>query len=101
MKLRQRVQIDIAVRQSEVQAKCGGIDPQVAMGQLHALGSRSGAAGVVDGCRGVFIGFPWKWLCIEAHELGIGLGSDDELALALHRCHRLFELRVDEQHARP
>ena len=46
---RQRVQIDVAVCCRCVQGESGRVDPDVAVGDLHALGPRGGAGGVVDG----------------------------------------------------
>ena len=45
---RQRVQVDVAVGGGGVQAEGDRVDPEVAMGELHALGTRGRARGVVD-----------------------------------------------------
>ena len=55
VELRQRVQVDVAVVDAQLPAERGGVQPDVAMGELHALGPRRGAAGVVDGGRGVLV----------------------------------------------
>ncbi len=49
---RQRVQVHVAVGHADVPAERHRVDPQVAVGQLHALGARGGAARVVD---------RWRW----------------------------------------
>jgi hypothetical protein len=55
---RQGVEVDVAVVDAGVPAEGGGVQPQVAVRQLHALGPRGGAAGVVDRGGRVLVGGP-------------------------------------------
>ena len=44
----QRVQIDVAIADTDVPAERHRVEPAAAMRELHALGPRGGAGGVVD-----------------------------------------------------
>ena len=55
---RQRVQEHVAVAHAGVPAERGGVEPAVALGQLHALGPRRGARRVVHRAGGVLVGLP-------------------------------------------
>ena len=55
---RQGVEVHVAVAHAHVPAELGGVEPAVAVGQLHALGPRRRAARVVDGGGGVLVGPP-------------------------------------------
>ncbi len=101
VELRERVQVDVAIADPEVPAERRGVQPDVAMRDLHAFGPRRRARRVVDGRRRVLIAFPRLRLDAEAHDLGIGLAPDHESSLALDLGQRIVELRVDEQQARP
>ncbi len=62
VELGERVQVQVAVADAHLPAERGGVDPEVAVGALHALGSRRGAARVVDGGRRVLVGLPRRRL---------------------------------------
>ena len=55
---RQRVQEHVAIADAGVPAEGGGIEPAVALGQLHALGSRRCSRRVVHRAGGVLVGLP-------------------------------------------
>ncbi|CAB4595451.1 unannotated protein [freshwater metagenome] len=101
MELGERVQVHVAVVHAHLPAEGGRVQPQVAMGQLHTLGARGGAAGVVDGGGGVLVGGPCCRFHSESHQRVVGLLTDDELVLALHGAHGLFQFRIHQQHSRP
>ena len=76
---RQRVQVDVAVADAGLPAEGGGVEPQVAVGELHALGPGGGAARVVDGGGGVLVGLvPRLGLDAEAVELVVGRRAELE-----------------------
>ena len=58
VELRQRVQVHVAIVDAEVPAERRRVQPDVAVGQLHALRSGRRAAGVVDRRGGVLVGRP-------------------------------------------
>ena len=55
---RQRVEVDVAVGDAVCRPNVVGVDPDVAVGDLHALGPRRRAAGVVDGRGRVLVRLP-------------------------------------------
>ena len=55
---RQRVQVDVAVGHAGVQREGDRVGPDVAVGDLHALGPGGGAGGVVDRRGGVLLVLP-------------------------------------------
>ena len=55
---RQRVQQHVAVADAGVPAEDRGVEPAVAVRQLHALRARRGARRVVDRARGVLVALP-------------------------------------------
>ncbi len=65
VELGQRVQVHVPIVHAHVPAEGGGVDPQVAVGQLHALRPRRGAARVVDAGRGVLVAVPGSGLGVE------------------------------------
>jgi hypothetical protein len=97
MKLRQGVQVHIAIVHPEMPTERGRVDPEIAMGQLHPLRTGSGATGVVDRRRGVLVGLPDLRLGFESHQFVVRYGADDQRALTAHTCERLGEVGVDEQ----
>jgi hypothetical protein len=101
VELREGVQVHVAVAHADVPAERGRVEPDVAVRQLHPLGPRRRPRRVVDGGRGVLVGVPWPRLHPVAHQRGVGLGADHELALALDGLHGVLELGVDEQDAGP
>ena len=58
VELRQRVQVDVAVADAHVPAERRGVEPDVAVGELHALGPGRRARRVVDRRRGVLVARP-------------------------------------------
>ena len=56
VKGRQRVQVDVAVREAEVPAERDGVEPAAAVRELHALGPRGRARRVVDRDGRVLVG---------------------------------------------
>ena len=64
------VEIHIVIAHAGRPAESDGVEPDVAMGHLHAFGSSGGAGGVVDGGGGVFVGLP---------RAGIGIGGEQGL----------------------
>ena len=99
MELRERVQVHVAIVDSHLPAERGRVQPQVAVSQLHALGSSGRSAGVVDGGGGVFVGSPCFRLHSVSHQGIIGAIADDELVLAFDCAHGFFQFRIDEQHS--
>jgi hypothetical protein len=91
------VQVHVAVGDRRLPAERGRVDPEVAVGQLHALGPGGGARGVVDRGGGVLVPVPLPGLGAIAQQLGVGLVADDHRALGLDPLERLLELGVDEQ----
>ena len=94
---RQRVQVDVAVGHAGVQREGHRVGPDVAVGDLDALGACGGAGGVVDRRGGVLLVLPGLgFLALEVHVLVV---ADEELVLALDVLHRLLELGVDVEDA--
>jgi hypothetical protein len=58
MEHRQRVQVDIAIGDRRVPAERHGVEPEVPVRELHALGPGRRAAGVVDARGRVLIWLP-------------------------------------------
>ena len=79
---RQGVQVHVAVVHAGLPTEGRGVDPQVAVGHLDALGPSGGAARVVDGGGGVLVRLPRRRLEVPAAEQLVGLGPDHELASA-------------------
>ena len=99
VELGQGVEIDVAVVDPEVPAERGGVDPQVAVGELNALGPGRRAARVVDRRGCILVGNPSLRLCVEAHQFTVGIGADDQRAFAFHARQRIGEFWVHEQDA--
>ncbi len=59
---RQRVEEHVAVVHAGVPPEHRGVEPAVAVRQLHPLGPRRRPRGVVDRARGVLVGLPRSWL---------------------------------------
>ena len=103
---RQRVQVNIAVARAEMEAEGDGVDPQIAVRELHALGPRGGAAGVVDGGGGVLVAGPCFWRCVghlrcaRREQQRVGFGAEDRPSLAGNVGKRVDQLRVDQQQPR-
>ena len=55
---RQRMQVYVAIADTGMPAKCGGVGPGVAMGDLNTFGACRGARRVVDRGGGVLVGRP-------------------------------------------
>jgi len=99
MEHRQRVQVHVAIVHAGVKPEGRGVDPQVAMRELHAFGARSGClAGVVDGGGGVLVARPgygrsrgFVQLARPTPRRGIAR------RLQRHARERLGKLGVDEQ----
>jgi hypothetical protein len=83
-----------------VPAERGGVDPAVAVGELHALGAGGRTARVVDGRRRVLVGLPWARFSVVVVQLAVGLGTQHELLLAVHRSEGVGQLGVDQQDRR-
>jgi hypothetical protein len=98
---RQRVQVDVAVRHRGLPAERRGVDPQVPVGELHALGAGRGARGVVDRGGGILVPVPLAGLGAVAEQLGVGLVPEHHRALGLDALQRLLQLGVDQQQLRP
>ena len=94
---RQRVQVDVAVADAGVPAERRGVDPDVAVGHLHALGPGGRAGRVVDGRRGVLVGLPRPRVRV-AGDHQVVVGPDDVGVLGLDALQVVGELGVDEQH---
>ena len=94
---RQRVEVHIAVAHQGVPAEGGGVEPQVPVRHLDALGAGSGAARVVDRGGGSFIGGPGSGLD-ALHEQAVGLLARDQAPRHLHIAERRLEFRVHEEH---
>ena len=76
---RQRVQVDVSIGDGGLPAERARVEPQVPVGELHALGAGGGAARVVDGGGGVLVGrLPRLGLDAEAVELVVGRRAELE-----------------------
>ena len=98
VELRQRVQVHVAVVDAQVPAEDCGVEPYVAMRELYTLRTGRGAAGVVDGRRGVLVVRPGCWFGVRCRR--IGFAADDELELAFHLGHGRFQFGIDHQDTR-
>ena len=101
VELGERVQVHVTIAHAHVPAEDAGVQPQVAMRELHAFRARGGAGGVVDRGRGVLVGLPRLRFHAESHHRRVGVGADDQLVLALDVGHRVGQLGIDQQHPRP
>jgi hypothetical protein len=97
---RQRVQVDVTVADPGVPAERRGVDPDVAVRHLHALGPGGSAGRVVDGRRGVLVGLPRPRVGV-AGDHQVVVAPHDERVLGLDVLQAVRELGVDEQHAGP
>ena len=99
----QGVQVDVAVVHRRLPAEHGGVDPEVAMGHLHALGAGGGAAGVVDGRGRFFVGVVpgFGGAGVGGPQQGVRLGAEDVAVLAVDVRQGLVELGIQQQHRRP
>ena len=83
---RQRVEIDVAVGHAGVEGEGDGVGPDVAVGDLDALGARGRAGGVVDRRRGVLVGLPDARLgAVVGVEVVVLADHEDVLGLAARR----------------
>ena len=98
MKLRQRVQVHIAVVYSHVPTKRCGVQPQIAMRKLHTFRTSRCATGVVNCCRGIFIGRPRFGLCRIVVQQLVAFGPNDETMLSRNVFQRIFKLGVNDEH---
>ena len=98
---RERVQVDVAVRDRSLPAEDRGVEPVVAVRQLHTLGPRSGSGGVVDGGGGVLlvdrIGVPRLGVGGLAPDLVVVI-AEDELVRAVDLVDQVRQVRIDHQH---
>ena len=95
---RQRVQVDVAVGDAGVQREGDRVGPDVAVGDLHALGSGGGARGVVDRRGRVLLALPrLRVLALEVHVVVV---AEDEHVLGLDALQRVLELGVDVEDPR-
>jgi hypothetical protein len=90
------VQVDVVVVDPGVQPERGRVEPQVAVGQLHALGPGRGARGVVDGRGGPLVAVPGHRFAPGGVELAV-VGPDHDGVLDLDGVEQLLALRVDQQ----
>ena len=97
---RQRVEVDVAVAHAGVQPERHRIDPDVAVGDLHALGPGGGAGGVVDARGGVLVRLPVLRLGAFGREQVVVV-AEDEAELRLDVRQRVVELGIDQQHPGP
>ena len=84
MELRKRVQVNIAIVDSHLPTESCRVQPQVAMCELHAFGTRGCATRVVNGRCRIFIRSPGLGFNTKAHQNLVGLGTDDEFVFALN-----------------
>ena len=98
MEHRQGVEVDVAVVHAGLPAEDSGVDPAVAVRELHALGPRRRAARVVDRRGGVLVGIPRLGLDALTEQLPVRVGADHEPVLRADGRQRVVELGVDEQH---
>src|SRR5205807_10016876 len=95
----ERVQDRVPVVDAGVPTEGGGVEPDVAVRQLHTLGPGGGAARVVDRGGGVLVRGPSGGLELAVWpELGVGLGPDGEAVLGVDAGQVVFELGVHHQH---
>ena len=99
MKHRQRMQQHITIGDASLPTKRGGVEPDVAMRELHTFGPCRGATRVVDRGRCIFVGsVPRRWLAGVVVQLGIGFFTNDEAMLCRDAAQGFFKFGVDEQH---
>jgi hypothetical protein len=94
---RERVEVDVAVAHEGVPAEDGGVEPQVPVGHLDALGACGGAARVVDRGGRTLVGGPWAGFD-AFDEQAVRLLAGDQAPAHLHVSERRHQLRVHEEH---
>src|SRR5262249_18179138 len=77
-----------------------GVDPDVAVRDLHTLRPRRRATRVINGGGGVLGRLPRFGFAVERQELRVGLRTDHEAVLPLYVDEGVVELRIDEEHGR-
>src|SRR6266542_948047 len=98
---RQGMEVDVAVGHAEMPPERHGIEPEVAVGELHPLGPRGGARRVVDGDGGILVRHLHTGLrALAEEELLVGGGSENEAMLHRDLAQRLVELGIHEQDGR-
>ena len=95
---RQRVEVDVPVGDGRVHREGDGVDPDVAVGDLHALGPGGRAGGVVDAGRRALVGLPRAGLDALRGE-HVAVVADHEAVLRGDAGQGLVELGVDVQDA--
>ncbi len=95
---RQRVQEYVAVGQGDVQAEGDRVDPDVAVRDLHALGARGRARGVVDAGSRVLVRLPGPGRDTLVGE-EVLVVAQHETVFRGHGRQCLVDLGVDVQHA--
>ena len=76
------VEIHIVIAHACHPAEGDGVEPDVAMGHLHAFGAAGGAGGVVDGGGGVFVGLPRARVGIGGEQGLVAFGAEGEAVRA-------------------
>jgi hypothetical protein len=86
---------------ADVPAEGHRVEPEVAVGELHALGPRGGARRVVDRHGGVLVRHapPRPGITAQEH-LRVGGRPEHHTMLDGNALHHRFHLRIDERHRR-
>ena len=101
---RQRVQEDVAVADAGVPPERGGVQPAVALRQLHALRPRRRARRVVDRARRVLVGRPrprLRALRRRREQRGVVGAVEPEPMGHLDGVHLVGQVRVVQEDRRP
>ena len=94
------MEVDVAVADAGVHTERHGVDPDVAVGDLDALGPGGRAGGVVDARGGVLVRLPRLRLDVLGSEQVVVV-AEDEAELGLDVGQRVVELGIDQQHPGP
>ena len=98
---REGVQVDVPIGHARLPTERGGVEPDVAMGELDALGSGGGPARVVDRGRRVLVGRPRSGLGGGREEGLVAVVTDDEPVGRGDARQVLRQLGVHDQDRRP
>ena len=94
------VEIYIVIAHACRPAEGDGVEPDVAVGHLHAFGPAGGAGGVVDGGGGVFVGLPRAGVGRGGEEGLVAFGAEGEAMRAFDVGEGISQFRVYEEDGR-
>ena len=91
------VEVYIVIAHACRPAECNGVEPDVAVGHLHAFGTAGGAGGVVDSGSGVFVGLPRAGIGRGGEEGLVAFGAEGEAMRAFDVGESVGQFRVYEK----